>query len=56
MNGVKYDFPPFELGRQISGRVIIKIVKNNSVNLKENDNVTDSLHWQLLCIETEISL
>ena len=46
MNGAKYIALPFELIKPISGEVIAKVLKNNSINLKGNDLVIGNLRWQ----------
>ena len=53
MNDAKSYVPPFELGKPITGGVIAKVVKSNSINFKENDIVTGNLPWQEHCISTE---
>ena len=56
MNDAKSYVPPFELGEPISGGVVAKVVKSNSINFKENDIVTGNLPWQQHCIAKEIDL
>ena len=56
MNDAKSYVPSFELGKPITGGVIAKVVKSNSINFKENDIVTGNLPWQQHCISTENSL
>ena len=56
MNDAKSYVPSFELGKPITGGVIAKVVKSNSINFKENDIVTGNLPWQQQCISTENSL
>jgi len=56
MNDAKSYVPPFELEEPISGGVIAKVVKSNSVNFKENDIVTGNLPWQQHCISAEKSI
>ena len=56
MNDAKSYVPPFELGKPISGGVIAKVVKSNSINFKENDIVSGNLPWQQHCISTENNL
>ena len=56
MNDAKSYVPPFELGKPISGGVIAKVVKSNSINFKENDIVSGNLPWQQHCISTENSI
>ena len=46
-------FLHFELGKPITGGVIAKVVKSNSINFKENDIVTGNLPWQKHCNATE---
>ena len=46
-------FLHFELGKPITGVVIAKVVKSNSINFKENDIVTGNLPWQKNCNATE---
>lgn len=40
MNDAKSYTPPFEIGKPITNGVIIKVLKSNSVNFKENDIIT----------------
>ena len=56
MNDAKSYVPPFEIGKPITGGVIAKVLKSNSVNFKENDIVTGNLPWQQQCIATENDL
>ena len=56
MNDAKSYVPPFEIGKPITGGVIAKVLKSNSLNFKENDIVTGNLPWQQQCIATEIGL
>ena len=56
MNDAESYVPPFELGKPISGGVIAKVVKSNSINFKENDIVTGNLPWQQHCIAKETDL
>ena len=56
MNDAKSYVPPFELGKPITGGVIAKVVKSNSINFKENDIVSGNLPWQQHCISTENSI
>ena len=56
MNDAKSYVPPFELGKPISGGVIAKVVKSNSINFIENDIVTGNLLWQQHCIAKETDL
>ena len=56
MNDAKSYTPPFEIGKPITGGVIAKVIKSNSVNFKENDIVTANLPWQQHCIATENGL
>ena len=56
MNDAKSYAPPFELGKPITGGVIAKVIKSNSINFKENDIVTGNLPWQQYCIAAENSI
>ena len=56
MNDAKSYTPPFEIGKPITGIVIAKVIKSNSVNFKENDIVTGNLPWQQHCIAAETGL
>ena len=56
MNDAKSYTPPFELGKPISGGVIAKVIKSNSIHFKENDIVTGNLPWQQHCNATENSV
>ena len=40
MNDAKSCAPPFEIGKPITGGVVAKVIKSNSINFKENDIVT----------------
>ncbi len=53
MNDAKSYAPPFEIGKPITGGVVAKVIKSNSVNFKENDIVTGNLPWQQRCIAAE---
>jgi len=53
MNDGKSYTPPFEIGKPITGGVVAKVLKSNSINFKENDIVTGNLPWQQHCIATE---
>ena len=53
MNDAKSYTPPFEIGKPITGGVVAKVLKSNSVNFKENDIVTGNLPWQQRCIAAE---
>ncbi len=56
MNDAKSYTPPFEIGKPITGGVVAKVLKSNSVNFKEKDIVTGNLPWQQHCIATEDGL
>lgn len=56
MNEAKSYVPPFEIGKPITGGVVAKILKSNSVHFKENDIVTGNLPWQQRCIAAEEGL
>jgi NADPH-dependent curcumin reductase CurA len=56
MNDAKSYSPPFEIGKPITGAVIAKVIKSNSVNYKENDIVTGHLPWQQRSIASENTL
>ncbi len=56
MNDAKSYVPPFEVGKPITGGVVAKVLKSNSVNFKENDIVTGNLPWQQHCVITENGL
>ncbi len=56
MNDAKSYVPPFEIGKPVTGGVIAKVTKSNSLNFKENDIVTGNLPWQQHCIVAENGL
>jgi NADPH-dependent curcumin reductase CurA len=56
MNDAKSYVPPFEIGKPITGGVVAKVLKSDSVNFKENDIITGNLPWQQHCIATENGL
>lgn len=56
MNDAKSYAPPFEIGKPITGGVVAKVIKSNTINFKENDIVTGNLPWQQRCIVTENGL
>lgn len=56
MNDAKSYVPPFEIGKPITGGVIAKVLKSNSVYFKENDIVTGNLPWQQHCIANASTL